>query len=115
MTSLGFENYAEALKIYLAKYREVCLNSVSYAFIMQTPSQTQKLTMAQSSNRPENSGRPSSSYGSGVQSGSGSAGPTGVDPGDTNLMSTQLGNAPQEGHPYGNIFPDGNNGNVGNY
>jgi nuclear transcription Y subunit beta len=26
MTSLGFENYAEALKIYLAKYREVCCN-----------------------------------------------------------------------------------------
>lgn len=25
MTSLGFENYAEALKIYLAKYREVSL------------------------------------------------------------------------------------------
>ena len=24
MTSLGFENYAEALKIYLSKYREVC-------------------------------------------------------------------------------------------
>ncbi|KAI8599195.1 histone-fold-containing protein [Dissophora ornata] len=24
MQSLGFENYAEALKIYLAKYREVC-------------------------------------------------------------------------------------------
>ena len=24
MTSLGFENYAEALKIYLTKYREVC-------------------------------------------------------------------------------------------
>lgn len=23
MTSLGFENYSEALKIYLAKYREV--------------------------------------------------------------------------------------------
>ncbi len=23
MTSLGFENYAEALKIYLSKYREV--------------------------------------------------------------------------------------------
>ena len=27
MTSLGFENYAEALKIYLAKYREVCFES----------------------------------------------------------------------------------------
>lgn len=26
MTSLGFENYGEALKIYLARYREVCLN-----------------------------------------------------------------------------------------
>ena len=25
MTSLGFENYGEALKIYLARYREVCL------------------------------------------------------------------------------------------
>jgi histone H3/H4 len=24
MTSLGFENYGEALKIYLARYREVC-------------------------------------------------------------------------------------------
>ena len=72
--------------------------------------------MKQSSNRPENSGRPSSSYGSGVASGSGGAGPSGVDPSDTNLMATQLGNAPQEGgHPYGNIFPDGNNGNVGSY
>lgn len=27
MTSLGFENYAEALKIYLSKYREVRQNS----------------------------------------------------------------------------------------
>lgn len=27
MTSLGFENYGEALKIYLARYREVCLRS----------------------------------------------------------------------------------------
>lgn len=28
MTSLGFENYGEALKIYLARYREVC-NDIS--------------------------------------------------------------------------------------
>jgi hypothetical protein len=27
MTSLGFENYAEALKIYLSKYREVSFES----------------------------------------------------------------------------------------
>jgi nuclear transcription Y subunit beta len=26
MTSLGFENYAEALKIYLTKYREVSVS-----------------------------------------------------------------------------------------
>jgi hypothetical protein len=29
MTSLGFENYSEALKIYLAKYREVSLYAPS--------------------------------------------------------------------------------------
>ena len=37
MTSLGFENYAEALKIYLAKYREVreppCLPPGSISFV----------------------------------------------------------------------------------
>ena len=27
MTSLGFENYAEALKIYLSKYRDVSTNA----------------------------------------------------------------------------------------
>lgn len=31
MTSLGFENYAEALKIYLSKYREVS-RTLSFAF-----------------------------------------------------------------------------------
>jgi hypothetical protein len=30
MTSLGFENYAEALKIYLTKYREVNILPFSY-------------------------------------------------------------------------------------
>lgn len=38
MTSLGFENYAEALKIYLSKYREVSLQQTSaqivYALII---------------------------------------------------------------------------------
>lgn len=32
MTSLGFENYAEALKIYLSKYREV---SSSFLCLLQ--------------------------------------------------------------------------------
>ncbi len=33
MTSLGFENYAEALKIYLSKYREVSLVSSSLSLV----------------------------------------------------------------------------------
>lgn len=28
MTSLGFENYAEALKVYLSKYREVSISGL---------------------------------------------------------------------------------------
>lgn len=62
MTSLGFENYAEALKIYLSKYRE------------------------SQSNRGENQARPNSQgYPSGAPSGSGSGQPgtfpTGEQPG----------------------------------
>ncbi len=30
MTSLGFENYAEALKVYLSKYREVSARCTTY-------------------------------------------------------------------------------------
>jgi nuclear transcription Y subunit beta len=32
MTSLGFENYAEALKIYLSKYREVSVPLFPFPF-----------------------------------------------------------------------------------
>ena len=35
MTSLGFENYAEALKIYLSKYREVSFVSL-LSFVVLT-------------------------------------------------------------------------------
>ena len=35
MTSTGFENYAEALKIYLAKYREVSLKLLASAALQQ--------------------------------------------------------------------------------
>ena len=38
MTSLGFENYAEALKIYLSKYREV-------SFVWPTPSPISFVTL----------------------------------------------------------------------
>jgi len=42
MTSLGFENYGEALKIYLARYREVCIHSLRKCF------QSKSLTHSQS-------------------------------------------------------------------
>ncbi|KAI0136075.1 nuclear transcription factor Y subunit B-3 [Hypoxylon sp. NC0597] len=60
MTSLGFENYAEALKIYLSKYRE---------------SQSNRGENQQ--NRPNSQG-----YGAGAPSGSGTAGTSGFQGGD---------------------------------
>ncbi|KAI2633613.1 nuclear transcription factor Y subunit B-3 [Hypomontagnella submonticulosa] len=60
MTSLGFENYAEALKIYLSKYRE---------------SQSNRGENQQ--NRPNSQG-----YGAGAPSGSGAAGSSGFQGGD---------------------------------
>lgn len=54
MTSLGFENYAEALKIYLSKYREVSLHaqqSDTHADSVQTQS-----ARGENQNRPTSSG-----------------------------------------------------------
>ncbi|KAI1209982.1 nuclear transcription factor Y subunit B-3 [Annulohypoxylon truncatum] len=61
MTSLGFENYAEALKIYLSKYRE----------------QSQSNRGENQQNRPNSQG-----YGAGAPSGSGAAGASGFQGGD---------------------------------
>lgn len=36
MTSLGFENYAEALKIYLSKYREVSYHNAPIASLARS-------------------------------------------------------------------------------
>ena len=67
MTSLGFENYAEALKIYLSKYREVC---IPYSFLAEDlhPLVTVLCIRADSqgqtqSARGENQPRPTSGYG----------------------------------------------------
>lgn len=73
MTSLGFENYAEALKIYLSKYREVMFcpqllnrGQTSFAHALTENQQSQ-------SNRGENQARPNSQgYPSGAPSGSAS-------------------------------------------
>jgi histone H3/H4 len=50
MTSLGFENYAEALKIYLSKYREV---SFKFPENFTSIFQRIKLTLSNRLNRPE--------------------------------------------------------------
>ncbi|KAL8649810.1 MAG: hypothetical protein Q9226_005423 [Calogaya cf. arnoldii] len=103
MTSLGFENYAEALKIYLSKYRET------------------------QSARGENQQRPGSGYGSqGAQPGpsSGGVGPGTTAPptstgyhqqgeGVNSIMSPHtLESGEAESAPYGQVYPSGagNNG-----
>ncbi|RYP47256.1 hypothetical protein DL768_006640 [Monosporascus sp. mg162] len=84
MTSLGFENYAEALKIYLSKYRE----------------QSQ-------SNRGENQARPNSQgYASGAPGGSGSAQTTNFQGGEQPGGMGETG----EGYMYGQ---SGHNGATG--
>lgn len=85
MTSLGFENYAEALKIYLAKYREV-----SFVFWIISPPHLSFVTFGQNepnsehrtdwdetqSARGENQNRPTSSSGTGGYTAGGPVGGT---------------------------------------
>ncbi|KZF26144.1 histone-fold-containing protein [Xylona heveae TC161] len=83
MTSLGFENYAEALKIYLSKYRET------------------------QSARGENQNRPG--YGApgvpGEANSSASANYQGASDGANNILSPTSMEAPEhEAGPYGNVY-----------
>ncbi|KAL8907155.1 MAG: hypothetical protein Q9207_001577 [Kuettlingeria erythrocarpa] len=102
MTSLGFENYAEALKIYLSKYRET------------------------QSARGENQQRPGSGYGAPAgQAGpsSGSAGPGSAAPsapgayhpqgeGVNSIISPHgLEGGEAENAPYGQVYPPGSGNN----
>jgi nuclear transcription Y subunit beta len=87
MTSLGFENYAEALKIYLAKYREVSIFSIIASlhkvsglypdnyFITFVPMASANKDLQTQSTRGENQqNRPGSQgFGSAAPSGSGAA------------------------------------------
>ncbi|KAL9041161.1 MAG: hypothetical protein Q9214_004203 [Letrouitia sp. 1 TL-2023] len=102
MTSLGFENYAEALKIYLSKYRET------------------------QSARGDNQQRPGSGYGStgaqpGPSTGNVGSGPnpssasTGYQPQgegvNSILGSHSLEGGEQESSPYGHVYPPGTSNN----
>ncbi|KAL8934938.1 MAG: hypothetical protein Q9211_004971 [Gyalolechia sp. 1 TL-2023] len=102
MTSLGFENYAEALKIYLSKYRET------------------------QSARGENQQRPGSGYGApggqpGPSSGSAGTGPSAPAastvyhaPGEgvNSILSPHgLEGGDPENAPYGQVYPPGSSNN----
>ncbi|KAI9669353.1 MAG: DEAH-box RNA helicase prp16 [Alyxoria varia] len=79
MTSLGFENYGEALKIYLAKYRET------------------NMSRTNEQGQPGGQGRPSSGYGSAGPPMTGLVG-RGDEEGPT-VQSTQPGGGPTPGAP----------------
>lgn len=100
MTSLGFENYAEALKIYLSKYRET------------------------QSARGDNQNRPTSSgYAGGPVGGSASGAPaprgatatapagfTGASENSNNMLAGNLDEQDSSGYGYGSIVGQGHNG-----
>jgi histone H3/H4 len=97
MTSLGFENYAEALKIYLSKYRE-----------------TQS---TRGENRPGSQG-----FGSAAAGGSGAANATSSttfsgEPGANNILGQQGDGPDDHGGSYGGIYggqvSGGHNGATG--
>ncbi|KAG9248867.1 CCAAT-binding protein subunit HAP3 [Calycina marina] len=81
MTSLGFENYAEALKIYLSKYRE-----------------TQ--STRGDNNRPESQGYGSTATGTGMNPSTG--GFTGGD--GSNIMGGQLPEVEHDNGAYGGLY-----------
>ncbi|ORY65973.1 histone-fold-containing protein [Pseudomassariella vexata] len=85
MTSLGFENYAEALKIYLSKYRE----------------QSQSNRGENQQNRPNSQG-----YGASASGGSNAAGSSGFQGGESGGM----GEGAEGGYMYGQ---SGHNGAAG--
>ncbi|KAL8745087.1 MAG: hypothetical protein Q9190_002734 [Brigantiaea leucoxantha] len=101
MTSLGFENYAEALKIYLSKYRET------------------------QSARGENQQRPGSGYGSAAAQPGPSTSNVGSGPnppsasttyqqqgeGVNSILGSGLESGEQESSPYGHVYPPGSGNN----
>ncbi len=96
MTSLGFENYAEALKVYLSKYREVSLRNpfcCQCEVIMLIPKQQQNQTNRDRAmeNNPWGSSmmsgeRPDGATGAGSNAGDFPEGATAADAADPNYM-----------------------------
>ncbi|KAI4205623.1 MAG: hypothetical protein LQ346_001407 [Caloplaca aetnensis] len=126
MTSLGFENYAEALKIYLSKYREHTLHSCTPHFVPVQSSAIVDQDPKTQSARGDNQQRPGSGYGAPAgQAGpsSGSAGPGPAAPsapgayhpqgeGVNSIISPHgLEGGETENAPYGQVYPPGSGNN----
>ncbi|KAI9655632.1 MAG: hypothetical protein M1829_000631 [Trizodia sp. TS-e1964] len=109
MTSLGFENYAEALKIYLSKYREV---TPSYAAFRLLQGENQNRSIGAFGSGGGVGGHPSSTdvtSAAAFQPANESA---------NSLLSPQAGNMPDHDNgTYGSVFPQqivgaGHNGTI---
>ncbi len=130
MTSLGFENYAEALKIYLAKYREVShallTRLLRRGYSSEPPPRSGSVLCSEvltsfktQSTRGDNQPRPGSGYGAppqgGTSGGSGASAPS-QPPSSTayhqptegvnHILSPHgLEGTEQDNSPYGNVYP----------
>lgn len=142
MTSTGFENYAEALKIYLAKYREVsssalCLSSLAWTCFsffpfhlrfVNTHKYIDPCLQSQSQRGEAQQGRPGSGYGAQTSqpsaAGASTAGQSdpsssttyqGQEEGVNNILSPHGPDPSQQLSGYGNVYPPSSSNNgVGN-
>ena len=130
MTSTGFENYAEALKIYLGKYREVSssspptLQSIPRIWKASQPRGVQiwatilthYKSQTQRGDNHANQQRPGSSYGANQSaSAAGASNPQAGFPGgqDDQILSPQGLDPSQQEGPYGGVYQQGSAGSNG--
>lgn len=124
MTSLGFENYAEALKIYLSKYRDVSCGGLARGALPMDPTGTFWLTSEQTQsargeNRPGSQGFGSAPVGG--QTGAANAASSTAFPGGAESTNTILGqqsdgaehDSANYGGLYGGQVSSGHNGAAG--
>ena len=144
MTSTGFENYAEALKIYLAKYREVSSSALSLSSFALTCSSSflshshscvtciyihiDRCLQSQSQRGEAQQARPGSGYGAQASQPSAASASTtgqsdpssataypGQEEGVNNILSPHGPDPSQQLSGYGNVYPPSSNNNgVGN-
>lgn len=110
MTSLGFENYAEALKIYLSKYREVSIHASVFQPHTDIALQTQ--STRGENNRPASQGFGAAGAGAAAANANAAASATfpGVE-GANNIL--QQGEGEHDSVGYGSLYAPQHNGGTG--